>query len=225
MRRVLHLRATSFARWGKGKTPLMTRHRFAALVDSPSQIKRLDVLGDALDSASRAVQRPRALGQVLRGTSMGSPQHPGLVWIPSGLSLAAGLLAARPAMQPAARSMVIGALATTPLAAATGLAEASSIRRRGRRIASVHALLNTVGSGLQAVSLMRGAPGRLSRPWLYAGLATQMAAAMFGRHMAYHYRAELLAPVEPVIDVRDDHERAQDHERPRDRNKSPHVLS
>jgi hypothetical protein len=200
----------------------MTHHGLAAVIDSPSQNERLDPLGDAINSASHVLQRPRLIGNLLRGTWMGSPQHPGIVWIPSGLSLAAGLLALRPDHETAARSMVIASLASMPVAAATDIAEAGSVRRRGRRIAALHATLNTVGGGLQAVSVARGRGG-VSRPWLYAGLATQMVAAMWGRHLAYNYRAELVAPLEPVVDVRADHDRGEDHERPRDKGKSPHV--
>jgi hypothetical protein len=213
-----------FALESKGKCPLMTHHGLASTIDGPSRIEWLDPVGDQLNAMSQALQRPRILGNVLRGTWMGSPQHPGIVWIPSGLGLAAGLLALRDDTHHAARSLVLAELASVPVAAATGLAEAASVRRRGRRIAAVHATLNTVASGMHVVALTRARNGRVSRPWLYAGLTTQMVAAMWGRHLAYNYRAELIAPLEPVIDVREDHERGQDHERPRDRGKSPHVM-
>jgi uncharacterized membrane protein len=201
----------------------MTHHGIASAVDSPSNVELLDPVAEQLNVASRAVQGVPVLGNLLRGTWMGSPQHPGIVWIPSGLSLGAGLLTLRADTHHAARTLVVAALAATPVAVATGLSEASSVRKRGRRIAVVHASLNTVGTGLQLMSVIRQRNGYISRPWLYAGLATQMMAAMWGRHLAYNYRAELVAPLEPVIDVRDDHEKDIDHERPRDKGKTPRV--
>lgn len=201
----------------------MTNHGITELIDAPSKVSRLDALGDPLNTASAAIQQSPVVGNVLRGTYMGSPMHPGVVWIPTGLGLAAGLLSLRKSTHRSARSMVLIALLTTPIAAMTGLSEAASIRKRGRRIATLHAAANTVGSGLQAMSVVRAREGRVSRSWLFAGLAVQSVAAMWGRHLAYNYRAELLAPLEPVVDIRDDHKHAKDHERPRDKGKSPHV--
>lgn len=202
----------------------MTNHGLTDVIDAPSRLQRLDILGDPLNAAASAVQRPAPLGNVLRGTYMGSPMHPGVVWIPTGLGLAAGLLSLRSSTHRSARSMVLVALLTTPVAAMTGLAEAASIRKRGRRIAALHAAANAVGSGLQAMSVITAKEGKVSRPWLFAGLAVQSLAAMWGRHLAYNYRAELLAPLEPVLDIRDDHKKNADHERPRDKGKSPHTA-
>jgi hypothetical protein len=213
----------AFVSSARGNGAQMTHHGIAPAIDSLSNLELLDPVADQLDAASRAAQGVPVVGNLLRGTWMGSPQHPGIVWIPSGLSLGAGLLAMRADTHHAARGLVVAALAATPSAIATGLSEASSIRKRGRRIAVVHATLNTVGTGLQVMSVIRHQDGYISRPWLYAGLATQMLAAMWGRHLAYNYRAELVAPLEPVIDVRDDHERQNDHERPRDKGKVPRV--
>jgi uncharacterized membrane protein len=203
----------------------MTHHGIASAVDSPSNMEFLDPVADQLDVASRAVQGVPVLGNLLRGTWMGSPQHPGIVWIPSGMALGAGLLAMRSDTHHAARALVLGALAVTPVAVATGLSEASSVRKRGRRIAVVHATLNSLGTAFQVVSLVRHRDGFVSRPWLYAGLGAQFLAAVWGRHLAYNYRAELVAPLEPVIDVRDDHEMGTDHERPKDKGKVPRVSA
>ena len=202
----------------------MTSHGITELIDAPSKVQQLDALGDPLHAASSAIAQPSLMGNWLRGTYMGSPMHPGVVWIPTGLALAGGLLALRNDTQHAARSMVRMSLLSTPLAVLTGLAEAATIRKRGRRIASVHALANSVGSSLQVMSLVMGKDSKVSRPWLFAGLAVQSVAAMWGRHMAYNYRAELLAPLEPVVDIRDDHKAGKDHERPRDKGKVSRVF-
>lgn len=202
----------------------MTNHGITDLIDAPSKIQRLDALGDPLNDASHAIQQVPAIGNMLRGTYMGSPMHPGVVWIPTGLALAGGLLSLRASTHRAARSMVIAGLLSTPVAVATGLSEAASIRKRGRRLASLHALTNVVGTGLQTMSVVAAREGRVSRPWLFAGIAVQSLAAMWGRHLSYNYRAELLAPLEPVVDIRDDHKLDKDHERPRDKGKSPHAM-
>ena len=202
----------------------MTNHGVTHLIDAPSHAEQLDVVGEQLNNASHALQRPKPLGNALRGTYMGSPMHPGIVWIPTGLSLAAGLLAMRSSTHHAAKGLVIGSLLTTPIAAMTGLAEAASIRKRGRRIASLHATANTVGALCQAFSLINAREGKVSRGWLYSGLLSSMVAGMWGRHLSFNYRAELIAPLEPVVDVREDHMRGNDHERPRDKGKSPHTF-
>jgi uncharacterized membrane protein len=165
------------------------------LIDAPSTTEALDPIANSLNTASEAVVKFAPVRSLLRGEWMGSPMHPGIVWVPGGLSLGAVMLSATKKTQPEAKALLIASLWATPFAALTGLADASTLDKPGRRIAALHATLNTVGSGLQAMSLMRQKRGRVNRPMLITGFGISMAAAMWGRHLAYNYRAELVDPL------------------------------
>lgn len=160
----------------------------AGLIDAPSRASSFDRLADTLDTASHGLDKAPA-HEALTGEWMGSPMHPGVVWIPSGLSLASVLLSGSDRTEGAARTMLGAALLTMPAAALTGIADAQHLRRRGRRIAVLHVALNTLGGTLQAAAYLKGkAHGGVHRPLLLSGFAVSGLAAMWGRHMAYNYR-------------------------------------
>lgn len=168
----------------------------AGLIDAPSRARGFDRIGGTLETASHAVDRaPEPIHEALTGEWMGSPMHPGVVWIPGGLSLAAVACSFGDRTQEAARTLLGISLLAMPAAALTGIADARHLRRRGRRIAVVHAALNAAGSLLQGAAYLRqDDAGRVHRPLLLTGFAVSSLAAMWGRHMAYNYRRGMPVP-------------------------------
>ncbi|ASR55110.1 DUF2231 domain-containing protein [Cellulomonas sp. PSBB021] len=107
----------------------------------------LDRPATAVRAAARAVLRPRALSDVLRGVPAGHPAHPPLTDVPIGLWLSAStldLLAPVAGRRAADRLVGLGVLAATPTAL-TGLADWGTSERNDpavRRVGVVHGVAN-----------------------------------------------------------------------------------
>ena len=136
-------------------------------------------------------ERARGQGgwrQLVTGQFIGHAAHPFLTDLPIGFCTSASVLdlVGGPGAAPAARQLLGWGLATAPAAALTGFAEYASVaQQRPRRVATVHAGLNTLGLGLSAASwAVRPRRHRLGVCLGLAGLAVTGASAYLGGHLA-----------------------------------------
>jgi nitrite reductase/ring-hydroxylating ferredoxin subunit/uncharacterized membrane protein len=150
----------------------------------------LDGIADAIQPRlQRALSTSLPLRNLLDGTWLRSPLHPALTDVPIGaattafaLDLAAVAGRSKPFAQAADRVLAIAVLATLP-AAATGAADWRDLKDEQRRVASVHAVVNSAALALNIGSLaLRGRGSRSLGRLLSTGalLVTSVAAHIGG---------------------------------------------
>jgi hypothetical protein len=146
------------------------------------------VAGPVADLVGKAV-RPRAVRNLLSGTSLGHPAHPMLTDFPIGAwSMSAVLDAVGGASTERAADLLVGAgiLGAIPTAA-TGLNDWSDTIGGERRIGLVHASANVVALSLYVASLLaRRSGGRGAGKVLgLAGLGVLVVGAYLGGHLTF----------------------------------------
>jgi nitrite reductase/ring-hydroxylating ferredoxin subunit/uncharacterized membrane protein len=162
-------------------------------------LERATVLDAPADLLQRLTSRLLPTGSVkdlLSGTPIGHPLHPALVVVPIGSVVGATVLDVTGGDRSAARTLVgLGIVSAVP-AAVTGLSDWADTGGAERRLGLVHAVSNTVGLGLLAVSWTArraatgggwgrrgvGAPGTVST---LAGLGVIGFSGWLGGHLAY----------------------------------------
>lgn len=141
----------------------------------------------------RALGRAMPVRNALDGRWLGMPLHPVLTDFPLGaVSTAVALDAAevvcrsRSLGKAADRALAVGVLSTVP-AAVTGASDYRDLRGETRRVATVHALLNVAGLGLNACSLGARFCGhrRVARTTLLAGSIVSATAAHVGGELSF----------------------------------------
>ncbi len=157
--------------------------RLARRVGNAARV--LDPVSDVLQAVMRAVPKP--IRDVLDGTWFGAPLHPALTDVPLGSWTAAMVLdAVEPATgeetlaEAADAALAIGILAAVPTAV-TGMNDWSHLRGDAKRIGTVHAILNSVGLGLNVASLVLRRDGRRDAARALSGIA--YAGALFSAHL------------------------------------------
>lgn len=152
---------------------------------------------DPLTARATAIARrvgASPAGAHLRGNWLGHAFHPLLTDFPLGCWIGAGfldLLGGRRARPAATRLVGLGVLASVPTAAA-GLAEFDLLgRREARRVAFVHAALNTIAAILYACSwrLRRRGRHRQGVSFGMAGAAAGWITGYLGGHLSLVYGA------------------------------------
>jgi nitrite reductase/ring-hydroxylating ferredoxin subunit/uncharacterized membrane protein len=150
----------------------------------------LDLVGDPLSGAVRAVLPAGPVKDALSGTWLGHALHPLLTDVPIGCwtsSLMLDLLGGRRGGRRAAdRLIAIGVLAALPTAV-SGLADWGDTQAAERRVGLVHAAANVAALGLYCRSLGARRRGRRTRG---VGLSLIAAGALgaggyLGGHLAY----------------------------------------
>jgi nitrite reductase/ring-hydroxylating ferredoxin subunit/uncharacterized membrane protein len=150
----------------------------------------------ALHQAFEALPAGARIRNVLNGTWVGHPLHIILTDIPLGCWSAAlffdilHISTGRREWRTAADGSIALGLAGAIGAAVTGATDWQDIDPPARRIGLVHGLMNTVGAGLFAASLlMRRRKGRTAGRVLSAiGTAVAMTSARLGGHLVYSER-------------------------------------
>lgn len=127
------------------------------------RVDALDAPAGLLDTLSGIVSKPPALRRVLVGNPFGHSVHPMLVQIPIGAWVSAGSLDCLPRTEKSATVLTAVGIASALPAVAAGLVDYSSLDRRGKRIAVVHAAANTIRLACQIASLRDRMTGRLRR--------------------------------------------------------------
>lgn len=146
---------------------------------------------DRLSPVVGAVARPfndEPVSDVLRGKWLGHALHPLLTDIPLGCWIAALLLDVMPGNRNASRRLIAAGVAAVPLTAMAGLSEWDTIDRpEDRRVASVHALGNTVAAVLFARSwfFRRGDRQAAGFVWALAGGVMALITGYLGGHMSF----------------------------------------
>ena len=125
--------------------------------------------------------------RVVTGQVVGHAAHPFLTDLPIGFWTSASLLdvAGGPGAAGAARRLVAAGLASAPAAVLTGLAEYDGLGVRQRRVAAVHASLNTASLVLYAASwAVRPRRRALGVALALGGLSVSGVSAYLGGHLA-----------------------------------------
>lgn len=146
---------------------------------------------DAVQGAVRGARdvAPAAVRDAIDGRWLGAPLHPALTDVPVGAFTAAALLDLAPSerlRRAADGALLVGVLGALP-AAATGLNDWAYLRGEEKRIGVAHAILNTVGLGLNVASLAlrrRGARD-LGRALSLAAFAIGGTAAHLGGQLSF----------------------------------------
>lgn len=155
----------------------------------------LDKVGDALQPPlQKALAARLPLRNALDGTWLGAPLHPALTDLPVGattvalvLDCAGAVTGSRRLASAADKALALGVAFTLP-AAATGTADWRDLMGETRRVASLHALLNSTGLMLNVGSLLLRVAGqrRAGRAASAAGYAVStLAAAHIGGELSY----------------------------------------
>lgn len=154
----------------------------------------LDRLADRVQPPVRDfLERHRRLHDLLDGTWFGAPLHPALTDVPIGSWVAAfaldavGELTDSPAIARAAdAALLVGVVGALPTAA-TGAGDWRDLTGEQRRIATLHAVLNTVGLGLTVASLAQRARGHRGsgRALSATGMAVSGLAAHLGGALSF----------------------------------------
>lgn len=131
------------------------------------------------------------LVDALRGTWLGHALHPLLTDVPLGCWISALILDTLPGRERASRNLIAAGLAAVPITAAAGLAEWGTMNRpEEQRVATVHALGNTVAAAAFTRSWGARRDGRQTRGVMWALIGGGLAAvtAYLGGHMSYAQR-------------------------------------
>lgn len=162
--------------------------RLAALLERLARaIEGAGFLDGAADLGQKVTGKfqPGPVKDVLSGTAIGHPLHPALVAVPIGAFSGAALLDATGGDAAASRRLIgFGLLAAVPSAAA-GLSDWSDTLGAERRVGVVHALGNTTGLGLLALSWFARRSGGPGKGLSLAGLGFLGFSGWLGGHLAY----------------------------------------
>ena len=181
-----------FARTASGDDPTMKP--VPALEGPAEALERAKALDSTAQTTKKVIDAvlPRpAVRDALHGVWFGHPLHPALILVPLGSWISASVLDLLPGNREAARRLVgLGVLAAVPTAAA-GAADYTDLHPQQQRVGVVHALLNTVGLGLQLQSWRDRRNGRQARGVLLslAALGLGSVSAYLGGHMSYRQAA------------------------------------
>ncbi len=151
------------------------------------RVSALDAPAEALDALSGLVSQPNRLRRTLAGEPFAHSAHPMLVQIPIGAWVSAGWLDCLPNTERSAAVLTgVGVVAALP-AVTAGLVDYSTLDRRARRIAVVHAAANTISLACQIASLRDRMTGKLRRgQWIgFAGTLTLSVGGILGGHLAH----------------------------------------
>lgn len=131
-----------------------------------------------------------ALRDLLRGKWLGHALHPVLTDVTIGNYTAASLLdlTRRRDMETAADYLLALGILSAVGTAATGLADWSTTRGRGRSVGMVHALANTTALGLYVASLVMRRTGKRKQGVMLSYIAGGVvsAAAYLGGHLVFN---------------------------------------
>ncbi|AKU91767.1 Rieske 2Fe-2S domain-containing protein [Vulgatibacter incomptus] len=159
-----------------------------------TQSKTVDQVGRPVQMQLKRWSRPPAAQRIkdfLNGTWLGHPLHPAITDVPIGawttaVALDLATLAGRKDLGRAARAALLVGIVGAVGSALTGLADWADTRDEQRRVGVVHALLNTIGLGLQIGSVVkRSSRNGGGRALTAAGLATTAAAAWLGGNLVF----------------------------------------
>ena len=151
--------------------------------------ERLDAVAEPLSSGVQKAVTPAAVRNLLSGTWLGHSVHPMLTDVPIGLwtaSTVLDLLGGEDA-EPASDLLVAVGLASAVPTAVTGMNDWSDTSGGEKRLGVAHALANTLGVALFAVSLVarrngnRGAGKTLG----LLGYTSLLAGGYIGGHLSY----------------------------------------
>jgi uncharacterized membrane protein len=151
------------------------------------RVTALDAPAGVLDTLSGVLYKPDALRRALAGEPFGHSAHPMLVQVPIGAWVSAGWLDCLPRTEKSAAVLTGVGIASALPAIAAGLVDYGTLDRRARRIAVVHAGLNTISLLCQVASLRDRMTGRLRRgQWIgFAGTITLSVGGILGGHLAH----------------------------------------
>ncbi len=151
----------------------------------------LDAPAGVLDSLSAVISKPPALRRVLAGEPFGHSAHPMLVQLPIGAWVSAGWLDCLPRTERSATVLTAVGIASALPAVAAGLVDYSTLDKRSKRVAVVHAAANTISLACQIASLRDRMTGRLRRgQWIgLAGTITLSVGGVLGGHLAHRLAA------------------------------------
>lgn len=197
-----------------------------------------DPLAKKLQPLIRAAVRPEPVRNFLDGVWLGAPLHPAMTDVPVGAWTTALVLDTSSLMtgdetlgSAADRALAVGTIAAVP-AVVTGLNDLRDLIGQSRRIAMVHALLNTVGLSLSAASLVYRRNGRrgLARGLSGAGFLVSATAAHLGGELSFGLgiranRTLGQTPPKDFVAVLDEAELAADELRRVDVNGVPVLLA
>lgn len=159
-----------------------------SIVHQVESISALDGVAGVLKPASERLVSMTGDRELLRSRLLGHALHPVLTDIPVGAWISAGVLdlTAGSRMSAASRRLVgLGNLAALPTAV-TGLAEYATLGPANQRLASAHAVANSVALTLNTCSWFVRLAGRdrAGRVLSYVALATAGAGAFLGGHLS-----------------------------------------
>jgi nitrite reductase/ring-hydroxylating ferredoxin subunit/uncharacterized membrane protein len=149
----------------------------------------LDRMAGLVNRGVLAVLPSQRLRDLLHGVWLRHPLHPAVVDVPVGAWMSAAVLDAMPGspMPNASTTLVgVGTAAAVP-SVLTGLVEFTTLSPQQQRVALVHAVSNSIATGLYVGSLVArlGGRHRLGRQLGYLGLGAASAGAYLGGHLAY----------------------------------------
>jgi len=171
---------------GRRATPRHLLHQLVARIETDTS---LDHRAAVLDGVASPLARSQA-GPLLRGEQMGHAVHPFLTDFPLGCWTSAMLLdlVGGPSSRSAARRLTgLGLLGVVPTVL-TGLAEYDALDELpSRRVASVHAVGNSIAAGCQFLSWRARRKERFVRGvgWGLAGNSAAAVAGYLGGHLAF----------------------------------------
>lgn len=157
--------------------------------DRIGKIKTLDPLAKQLSKWVSNITGPDAIKNALSGTWLGHQLHPMAIDLPMGawtMATALDVLGGEETRTGAQHLVGIGVLTSLP-AAASGAADWSDTIGKEQRIGLVHAIGNSVGTGMQVASWVARRCGnhRLGMGLSLVGLTSTMSAAYLGGHLSF----------------------------------------
>ncbi|BBX15912.1 DUF2231 domain-containing protein [Mycolicibacterium duvalii] len=123
-----------------------------SLLRSAESVRALDPPADRAAETVERVLGGRAVGRALRGSWLGHPVHPLLVFLPLGSWMTALLFDIGLRDRTTARRLLAVGLAAAPPTALAGWAEFPLLNREQRRVGLLHAVVNGVAIGLFALA-------------------------------------------------------------------------
>lgn len=163
--------------------------RLRAMASAVERNRRLDEVAASLAGAGARLDAAPSLGAALRGGWLGHALHPLLTDFPLGFWMstsALDLFGGREARPSAERLLGLGLLASVPTVV-TGLAEAERADTRSRRVAVVHAGLNSTALALYASSYVarKRRRHRLAAALGVGGGVAATIGGYFGGHLSF----------------------------------------
>lgn len=170
------------------------RDAFTHPVELAERIEHATALDDAATTLSRVVRktlRRSGTADALHGVPLGQPAHPPLVRLPIGCWASATLLDLLPGTSKASGALIAAGIAGTVPAAATGLADWSTLHREQQRVGLVHAASGATATALFSASLLARAAGyrRSGKLLSIGGLTVAGAGGYLGGHLAFRLGA------------------------------------